>query len=206
MAEMPDESFVLSTWLTFISTEKRPATAAVVKGEICRTHFAWKLMFWFFLETGSPGASCGTSPTTFRSGSWRPSNSRRQGIMCSPLSRTASWGSIDLLNSNQLSNFLDLNSASLYANFASSTTNFNNLFPKIRSKFCTLHFHFFIPFFRDLLLSLGMISVDSDSIMKVLMQPNQKYDESNMDGFQSNAVSFWSTERSWNTQNYSLRS
>lgn len=81
-----------------------------------------------------------------------------------------------------------VSSVSAYGNFASSATNFKELFPRIRSKFCTLNFHFFIPLYRDLLLSLGMISVKASSIKKALSQSNDERSLCNQDGFTSNAV------------------
>lgn len=79
-------------------------------------------------------------------------------------------------------------SASGFGNFSSSTTGFAKLFPKIRSKFCTLNFHFLVPVFRDLFLSWGMISVKSSSIKRALLQSNDKSSACNRDGFTSNAV------------------
>lgn len=83
-------------------------------------------------------------------------------------------------------------SASGFGNFASNATNFHQLFPKIRSKFATLKFHFFVPFYRELFLSWGMMSVTPSSIKTALSQSNDENDQSNFDGFTSTAVSIYS--------------
>lgn len=46
-------------------------------------------------------------------------------------------------------------SSATFANFATGGTNFKELFPGIRSKVLTLNFHFYIPLFREVLLSWG---------------------------------------------------
>lgn len=83
-----------------------------------------------------------------------------------------------------------LNSVGAFCNFATSTTNFQELFPGIRSKLCTLNYHFQIPFYRECILSWGMISSKRSSIVNALTQSNNKLAIGNYDGYTSNAVSF----------------
>lgn len=77
-----------------------------------------------------------------------------------------------------------------FCNFATNATNFRELFPGIRSKLCTLNYHFFVPFYRDLVLSWGVISANRESIVRALSQSNHKLAIANQDGYTSNAVSF----------------
>lgn len=70
-----------------------------------------------------------------------------------------------------------------------STTNFRELFPGIRSKLCTLNYHFFVPLFREIVLGWGMMSAKKSSIMTALTQSNDPKAKINADGYTSNAVS-----------------
>lgn len=63
-------------------------------------------------------------------------------------------------------------SISGYGNFATKSPKFSEIFPNIEAKFATLDFHFKIPFFRELLLSHGMLSVKSSSIAHCLNSSN----------------------------------
>jgi 2-acylglycerol O-acyltransferase 2 len=76
----------------------------------------------------------------------------------------------------------------LFANFATNATGFNELFPGIRSKMCTLSYHFYVPFFRELTLSWGMMSAKYASIKNALSQSTNPLAVANQDGFTSNAV------------------
>lgn len=58
----------------------------------------------------------------------------------------------------------------LFCNFATNATGFNEMFPGIRSKMCTLSFHFYVPFFRELALSWGLMSAKYVSIKHALSQ------------------------------------
>lgn len=73
-------------------------------------------------------------------------------------------------------------------NFATDTTGFYKLFPGIRSRPCTLNFHFVIPFFREILLSWGLASCSSKSVLSMLAAPNNPNHPVNRDGFTANAV------------------
>lgn len=64
------------------------------------------------------------------------------------------------------------------------------MFPGIRSKCCTLNYHFHVPIFRELALSWGMMSAKKISIVTALTQSNAKAAEYNNDGNTSNAVNF----------------
>lgn len=97
-----------------------------------------------------------------------------------------------------------------FGNFATSSTNYHELFPGIRARLCTLvsfivkasiendsnfffyqqNYHFWAPFYRDMLLSWGLISSNRNSLMTVLSQSNNKLAVNNYDGFTANAVSF----------------
>lgn len=55
-----------------------------------------------------------------------------------------------------------------WGNFCSNATGFDHLFPKINLRVCTLDNNFVVPVFRDLLLSIGMISASKESISSVL--------------------------------------
>lgn len=77
----------------------------------------------------------------------------------------------------------------VFCNFATSNTNFRALFPGIRSKVCTLNYHFFVPFYRELALAWGMISAKPESLLNALTQSNNKLAVCNYDGYTSNAVS-----------------
>lgn len=49
-------------------------------------------------------------------------------------------------------------SCGIFCNFGTDASDFHKLFPGIRSKICTLSFHFYFPLFRELVLSWGMMS------------------------------------------------
>ncbi|XP_039428745.1 2-acylglycerol O-acyltransferase 2-A-like isoform X2 [Culex pipiens pallens] len=79
-------------------------------------------------------------------------------------------------------------STSTFLNYATDTTGFYRLFPGIRSKPCTLNFHFVIPFFREILLNWGLGSCASASVKHMLTASNNPNHPANHDGFTSNAV------------------
>lgn len=81
-------------------------------------------------------------------------------------------------------------SCGAFGNFVTSASNFRQLFPGIRSKLCTLNFHFYVPLFRELALGWGMMSAKASSIKYALTQPNDKSAACNADGYTSNAVRF----------------
>ncbi|KAG5678467.1 hypothetical protein PVAND_008137 [Polypedilum vanderplanki] len=77
----------------------------------------------------------------------------------------------------------------LFANFATNATGFNENFPGIRSKMCTLSFHFYVPFFRELAFSWGLMSAKYVSIKQALSQSTNPLAVANQaDKFTSNAV------------------
>lgn len=82
-------------------------------------------------------------------------------------------------------------SCGAFCHFATSTTNFRELFPGIRSKLCTLNYHFFVPFYRELFLAWGLMSPKRSSIVNALSQSNNKLAVCNYDGYTSNAVRFF---------------
>ena len=55
-------------------------------------------------------------------------------------------------------------------NFPSDATHFSSVFPGVRIRVCTLSMNFGIPFFREVLLSMGLVSVSSESISCILGQ------------------------------------
>lgn len=75
-----------------------------------------------------------------------------------------------------------------FINFATNATGFHDKFPKIRSRPVTLNFHFVIPFFREILLSWGLVSANPNSILSLLKATNKPDQPVNDDGFTSNAV------------------
>jgi len=79
-------------------------------------------------------------------------------------------------------------SCGAFGHFVTSTTNFRELFPGIRSKLCTLSFHFFVPIFREIGLGWGLMGVKSTSIKRALLQPHDKNAKCNADGYTSNGV------------------
>lgn len=93
-----------------------------------------------------------------------------------------------LMQVNDVKFFVSL-SVGGFGNFGTSTTGFHELFPGIRSRVCTLNYHFYIPFYRDLVLSWGMISPKRSSIAHSLNKSNNKTAVCNADGYTSNAVS-----------------
>lgn len=80
-------------------------------------------------------------------------------------------------------------SCGAFGHFVTSTTNFRELFPGIRSKLCTLTYHFFVPLFREIALGWGMMSARKSSIITALTQSNDQNAPHNADGYTSNAVS-----------------
>lgn len=79
-------------------------------------------------------------------------------------------------------------STSTFINYGTDTTGFGRLFPGIRSKPCTLDFHFIIPFFRELPLNWGFASCSSASIKNMMNASNNPNHPANRDGFTSNAA------------------
>lgn len=79
-------------------------------------------------------------------------------------------------------------SCGAFGHFVTSATNYRQLFPGIRSKLCTLRFHFFIPIFREIVLGWGMMCASSRSIRIALNQPTDKNADCNRDGYTSNGV------------------
>lgn len=79
-------------------------------------------------------------------------------------------------------------STATFLNFATDTTGFYKLYPGIRSRPCTLNFHFIIPFFREILLNWGLASCASRSVMSMLAASNNPNHPTNADGFTANAV------------------
>ncbi|XP_070494534.1 2-acylglycerol O-acyltransferase 1-like isoform X2 [Chironomus tepperi] len=80
-------------------------------------------------------------------------------------------------------------SCGLFTNFATNATGFHEKFPGIRSKLCTLSFHFYVPFFRELALSWGLMSPKYTAIKRALSQSTNKLALCNQDGYTSNVVS-----------------
>jgi 1-acyl-sn-glycerol-3-phosphate acyltransferase len=79
-------------------------------------------------------------------------------------------------------------SCGLFANFATNATGFHKKFPGLRSKLCTLSFHFYVPFFRELVLSWGLMSPKYKTIKHALSQSTNKLAICNEDGYTSNGV------------------
>ncbi|XP_058457665.1 2-acylglycerol O-acyltransferase 2-A-like isoform X1 [Malaya genurostris] len=75
-----------------------------------------------------------------------------------------------------------------FANFGTDTTGFYKLYPGIRTRPCTLNFHFVIPFYREVLLSWGLASCASRSVLNMLTASNNPHHPTNRDGYTSNAV------------------
>ncbi|XP_055531130.1 2-acylglycerol O-acyltransferase 2-A-like isoform X1 [Wyeomyia smithii] len=76
-----------------------------------------------------------------------------------------------------------------FANFATDATGFYKLYPGIRTRPCTLNFHFVIPFYREILLSWGLASCASRSVMNMLTASNNPDHPTNRrDGYTANAV------------------
>ena len=69
-----------------------------------------------------------------------------------------------------------------------NATTWQTLFPGIRTKLCTLGFHFYIPVFREIVLGWGMSSVSRENVNCLLSQSNDKNSPKNKDGNTSNAV------------------
>ncbi|CAD7077174.1 unnamed protein product [Hermetia illucens] len=79
-------------------------------------------------------------------------------------------------------------STGAFANFATSASNWKELFPGIRSKLVTLNFHFQIPFFRIFPFSWGLASASSNSLKALLTASNDPKDPINRDGYTANAA------------------
>ncbi|XP_055620645.1 2-acylglycerol O-acyltransferase 2-A-like isoform X2 [Toxorhynchites rutilus septentrionalis] len=79
-------------------------------------------------------------------------------------------------------------STGTFINFATDTTSFYKLYPGIRSRPCTLDYHFRVPIFRELALSWGLASCASKSIVRMLNASNNQHHPANRDGFTANAV------------------
>lgn len=78
-------------------------------------------------------------------------------------------------------------STGAFGNFATSTTTFQENFPGIRTKVCTLSYHFHVPIFREICLGWGLCSAKISSIKRALTQSNAKQAACNSDGYTSNA-------------------
>lgn len=84
------------------------------------------------------------------------------------------------------------NSCGYFCNFVTQGTNFQELFPGIRSRMVTLTYHFYVPFYRELALSWGVMSAKYESLKNALLQSNWKLAPLNVkDGYTSNAVCFY---------------
>jgi 2-acylglycerol O-acyltransferase 2 len=69
-------------------------------------------------------------------------------------------------------------------------TNFHQLFPGIRSRVVSLTYHFYIPFYRELVLAWGVMSAKFESIKTALGQSTDENAPLNLkDGYTSTAVS-----------------
>lgn len=79
-------------------------------------------------------------------------------------------------------------SCGIFANFATNAGGFHEKFPQIRSKLCTLSFHFYVPLFRELVLSWGLMSPKYHAIKNALSQSTNELAICNQDGFTSNGV------------------
>ncbi|XP_070500973.1 2-acylglycerol O-acyltransferase 2-A-like [Chironomus tepperi] len=76
-----------------------------------------------------------------------------------------------------------------YCSFVTNGTNFHQLFPGIRSRQVSLSYHFFIPFFRELVLAWGAMSANYEGIKNALGQSTDENFKLNVkDGYRSNAV------------------
>ncbi|KAL7025168.1 hypothetical protein ACKWTF_013374 [Chironomus riparius] len=76
-----------------------------------------------------------------------------------------------------------------YCNFVTNGTNFHQLFPGIRSRMVSLTYHFYIPFYRELVLAWGAMSAKYESIKNALGQSTDENAPLNIkDGYRSNAV------------------
>lgn len=64
----------------------------------------------------------------------------------------------------------------------------SELFPKIRSKCCTLNVNTIFPISRELVLSFGACSASANSLTTLMKQSNDPKHESNRDGYTSNAA------------------
>lgn len=79
-------------------------------------------------------------------------------------------------------------STSVACNFNNNHSDYQELYPEIRAKVCTLGYHMVCPIFRELVLGLGMASASARSISTLLSQSNDRDHPSNKDGYTSNAV------------------
>ncbi|CAN8020887.1 unnamed protein product, partial [Ixodes persulcatus] len=60
--------------------------------------------------------------------------------------------------------------AGAFINFATEGTGFSALFPGIVPHFLTLRFNFWLPFFRDLIMSYGACAVSRENLLWILTQ------------------------------------
>lgn len=81
----------------------------------------------------------------------------------------------------------NLISQGAFGNFGSNFSKWATLFPGIRSKFTTLGYHHYMPIMRELILNWGMCSASANSLNTLLTQSNDPKNESNQDGYTSNA-------------------
>ncbi|XP_055620643.1 2-acylglycerol O-acyltransferase 2-A-like isoform X1 [Toxorhynchites rutilus septentrionalis] len=79
-------------------------------------------------------------------------------------------------------------STGCFLSFATDTNDFYIHYPGIRSRVVTLDFHLIAPFFRELCLSWGVASCSQQSIVNLLVAPNDSKHPYNSDGYTSNAV------------------
>lgn len=80
-------------------------------------------------------------------------------------------------------------SCGYFCNFVTRGTNFHKLFPGIRSRVVSLTYHFYIPFYRELVLAWGAMSAKYESIMNALSQSTNENAPHNLrDGYRSTAV------------------
>ncbi|KAG5670648.1 hypothetical protein PVAND_000896 [Polypedilum vanderplanki] len=76
-----------------------------------------------------------------------------------------------------------------FANFVTHGTNFHQLFPGIRSRVVSLTYHFYIPFYRELVLAWGVMSPKFISIKNALSQSTDENAPLNLkDGYRSTAI------------------
>ncbi|KAJ6617792.1 2-acylglycerol O-acyltransferase 2, partial [Pseudolycoriella hygida] len=75
-----------------------------------------------------------------------------------------------------------------FLNFASNYSKWSTLFPGVRPRFTTLVLNYYIPIYRELLLSLGMSTVSAKSLTAILKESNDPTHKSNSDGFTSSAA------------------
>ncbi|XP_026480228.1 2-acylglycerol O-acyltransferase 1-like [Ctenocephalides felis] len=59
-------------------------------------------------------------------------------------------------------------SSGAFGHFATDATGFQQMFPGMTARICTLAGHFMVPFYRELILSLGGVSASAESINYIL--------------------------------------